>query len=440
MHQPKIKTSPPGPNAKKLIEADSAVVSPSLIKEYPLVVEKAQGIMIEDVDGNQFLDFMSGIAVTLTGHCHPSVVQAIKDQADKLLHICGTDFYYQPYTRLCQKLVSLAPDNSDWQVYLGNSGAEAVEAALKLARNHSNRPYFIAFHGSFHGRTYGALSLTASKVTQRAGFSPLLPGIVHQPYGNCYRCVYNLSYPDCDIFCIENWRETLFKTTIPPQEVSAIVVEPIQGEGGHIVPPPEYFPRLRKLCDDYGILLIADEVQSGMGRTGKFFAMEHWNITPDILLLSKGLGSGMPISALLAKKETMTWQGGSHGSTLGGNPVCCAAALATIDLIVPDLMNNAKEMGKYLKSKLINLQENYQIIGVVRGIGLMLAIEFVSDCETKTKAPQLAEQFGNFCFEKGLLVLGCGENSVRLAPPLIVSKSEIDTAVDIMEKVLREIK
>jgi 4-aminobutyrate aminotransferase len=324
-------------------------------------------------------------------------------------------------------------------VFLGNSGAEAVEAAIKLARYHTRRPYIIAFHGAFHGRTYGAVSLTASKAKQRAGFAPLLPGIVHVPYGHCYRCAYHLTYPECDVHCIESWRESLFRTTLPPDEVAAVFVEPILGEGGHIVPPPDYFPRLRRLCDDHGILLVADEIQSGMGRTGSFFALQHWGVTPDIITLGKGLGSGMPVSALMAKKEIMTWPAGSHGSTFGGNPVCCAAALATIDLVKGGLMENAVQVGGYLKDGLIDLQSRYEIIGDVRGRGLMLAMEFVSDRETKTEAPQLAETFVQQCFQKGLLVLGCGENSVRLAPPLIVTREDVDIALGIVDKVLNEL-
>ena len=439
MKIPDIKTSLPGPKAKKIIEAEARVASPSLIKEYPLVVERAQGTMVEDKDGNKFLDFMTGIAVTITGHCHPKVVEAIKNQAEKLIHICGTDFYYDTYTRLCERLADLSPGNDEWQVFLGNSGAEAVEAAIKLARYHTKRQTIIAFHGAFHGRTCGAVSLTASKVKQRAGFSPLLPGIVHMPYGHCYRCLYHLAYPECDVFCVESWRNTIFKTTVSPDEVAAIVVEPIQGEGGHIVPPKEYLNRLRKLCDDFDIILVADEIQCGMGRTGKFFALQHWDVIPDIVTLGKGLGSGMPISAIMAKKDVMTWPPGSHGSTFGGNPISCAAALATIDLVVGGLMNNAAGIGKYLKEKLVDLKSRHTIIGDVRGMGLMLAVEFVSDHVKKTPSPEIAESVVQGCFRKGLLVLSCGESSVRLAPPLIITKHEADSAIAIMEAVLNEI-
>ncbi len=435
---PRIVTDLPGPQAKALIDAEVRVASPSLIKAYPLAVDRAHGIIVEDVDGNRFMDFMSGIATTITGHCHPDVVKAIQDQAERLIHICGTDFYYSPYTRLCERLADLGPGQKDWHVFLGNSGAEAVEAAIKLARHHTRRQYIIAFHGAFHGRTCGAVSLTASKIKQRAGFSPLLPGVVHMPYGHCYRCVYNRTYPDCNVYCVEHWRDTIFKTTLSPDEVAAVVVEPIQGEGGHIVPPAEYLPRLRKLCDDFGILLVADEIQCGMGRTGKFLALEYSGVEPDIITLGKGLGSGMPISAIMARKKTMTWPPGSHGSTFGGNPVACAAALTTLDLVLGGLMENAVGIGGYLKEKMLALQSRHAVIGDVRGKGLMLAMEFVSDQKKKTPAPQAAHAFVQGCFQKGLLVLDCGESSVRLAPPLIVTRQDIDTAVEIIEGVLSE--
>lgn len=440
METPEIKTPLPGPKARGIIEAEAKVASSSLIKAYPLVVGRARGLVVEDVDGNRFLDFMAGIAVALTGHCHPRVVENIHRQAEELLHICSTDFYYPVYTQLCNRLAALGPGDSSWRVFLGNSGAEAVEGALKLARYHTKRQYIIAFHGGFHGRTYGAMSVTASKVRQRAGFAPLIPGVVHMPYGDCYRCAYHLTYPECDVHCVDGWRDTIFKTTVPPNEVAAVIVEPIQGEGGHTVPPMDFLPRLRKLCSDFGILLIADEVQSGMGRTGKFFAVEHWGVVPDIITLAKGLGSGMPISAVLAREEVMTWDQGSHGSTFGGNPVSCAAALATLDLISEELMANAAQLGKYLKEKLLELQSRHDVIGEVRGIGLMLAMEFVTDRDSKTRAPELAHDFEQHCFRKGLLVLCCGESAVRLAPPLIVTRAQADTAVEIMDKVLAEIE
>lgn len=431
MNAPNIITELPGPRARALIDTEARVASPSISKEYPLVVDHAEGMVVVDVDGNRFLDFMAGIAVALTGHCHPRVVARVQRQAERLLHICGTDFYYGVYTELCERLAALGPGDFDWRVFLGNSGAEAVEGAVKLARHHTGRQHVIAFYGAFHGRTYGAMSLTASKVKQRAGFGPMLPGVTHMPYGNCLRCAYHLTYPACDVHCVDSWRDTIFKTTLPPEEVAAVIVEPIQGEGGHTVPPPGFFPHLRRLCDDYGILLIADEVQSGMGRTGTFFALEHWDVVPDIITLAKGLGSGMPISAVMAKDEIMTWGAGSHGSTFGGNPVSCAAALATLDLIQEGLMAHAAEMGAYFWEHLTGLKARHPMIRDVRGRGLMIAMEFSEDGQ--------AAAFEQGCFHQGLLVLGCGENAVRLAPPMIVTEEEADTAFEIMDAVLADL-
>ncbi len=428
MNAPVLRTELPGPKARAIITRDADVTSPSLIKEYPLVVARGEGTVIEDVDGNQFLDFMSGIAVTLTGHCHAEVLSRIHAQSKQLLHICGTDFYYDTYTELCRRLAALGPGDDPWRVYLGNSGAEAVEGAIKLARYHTGRSDIIAFHGAFHGRTYGAMSLTASKAKQRAGFGPMLPGIHHLPYGDCSNCAYNLIFPSCDVHCVESWRDGIFRRRVAPTEVAAVIVEPIQGEGGHCVPPPDFFVRLRRLCDDYGILLIADEIQSGMGRTGTFFALEHSGVVPDIITLAKGLGSGLPISALMAKEYIMTWPPGSHGSTFGGNPVSCAAALATLDLIQSGLMANAKVIGTYLRKSLDDLAARYDGIREIRGRGLMIAMEFTQ--------PGEAARFEQACFQRGLLVLGCGQNAVRLAPPLIVTRHDVDVAADIMEHVL----
>lgn len=412
MRLPHIVTDLPGPRAQAAIAADGHVASRSLIKAYPLVVNRGEGMVIEDVDGNRFLDFMSGIAVTLTGHCHPEVVARIRGQTERLLHICGTDFYYDTYTALCTRLSALCPGEDAWRVYLGNSGAEAVEAAIKLARYHTGRAHLIAFEGAFHGRTYGAMSLTASKAVQRAGFGPHLPGVHHVPYGAG----------------IEHHLRGLFKRTVTPEEVAAIIVEPIQGEGGHRVPPPGFFAHLRTVCDEFGILLIADEIQTGMGRTGTFFAMEQWDIVPDIITLGKGLGSGLPISAMMAKDKVMTWPRGSHGSTFGGNPLACAAGLATLDLVEDNLMENAREMGAYVGAQLQMLAARHDAISEVRGRGLMLALAFAEHGQAGT--------FERNCFERGLLVLGCGNNAVRLAPPMIVTHEAADTAATIMDTVL----
>ncbi len=438
MKSPEIKTALPGPLARKLIKMDKRVVSPSYTRSYPLVVEKARGLWLEDVDGNRFLDFTAGIAVCATGHCHPRVVRAIKKQADLLLHMSGTDFYYTPQILLAEKLASLTPGRGRKKVYFGNSGAEAVEAAFKLARWHTRRELNIAFYGAFHGRTMGALSLTASKTVQKKHYNPLVPGITHIPYAYCYRCPYNLCYPSCGLACVHWVEETLFRTTLPPEEVAAIIVEPIQGEGGYIVPPPEFHISLHKIAKKYDILYVVDEVQSGMGRTGKMFAMEHFGVVPDIMALAKGIASGMPLGALVARGEIMDWEAGSHASTFGGNPVSCRAALATIDLLIESLMANAALQGDYLMNELRKLQQSHECMGDVRGKGLMVGVELVKDRETKVPAKECRDKIINAAFRKGLLLLGCGENNIRFCPALTVSRAEINTCLTIFDDVVRE--
>lgn len=439
MDYPEIKTSLPGPNAAALIESDEKHVSPSYTRSYPLVAAKGKGLMIQDPDGNTFLDFTSGIAVCATGHCHPAVVEAIKEQADQLLHMSGTDFYYPAQTLLAEKLAELASDGGDQRVYFGNSGAEAVEAAFKLARWYTRRELNIAFLGAFHGRTMGALSLTASKVIQKKHYNPLIPGITHIPYAYCYRCPFNRSYPGCGIECVRWVEDTLFRSTLPPEEVAAIFVEPIQGEGGYIVPPAEFHIELKKLAEKYGILYVADEVQSGMGRTGKMFAMQHFGVQPDIMALAKGIASGMPLGAMVAKSAIMNWEAGSHASTFGGNPVSCSAALATIKLLEAELMENAAIQGEYLMGELRKLQESTECMGDVRGKGLMVGVELVKDRESKEPAPEWRNAVVQKAFNKGLLLLGCGENTVRFAPALTVTAEEIDRCLSIFEEALREI-
>jgi 4-aminobutyrate aminotransferase len=405
---------------------------------YPLVVEKAKDLWIHDVDGNLFLDFTAGIAVCATGHCHPVVIQAIKNQADLLLHMSGTDFYYTPQIILAEKLASLAPGSENKKVYFGNSGAEAVEAAFKLARWHTQRELNIAFYGAFHGRTMGALSLTASKTIQKKHYNPLVPGITHIPYAYCYRCAYNLCYPDCGLFCVRWVEDTLFRTTIPPEEVAAIIVEPIQGEGGYIVPPPEFHKELYRIAKKYGILYVVDEVQSGMGRTGRMYAMEHFDVSPDIMALAKGIASGMPLGAMVARGEIMDWEAGSHASTFGGNPLSCQAALATIELLQKQLVENAKIQGDRLTQGLETLQKSHECMGDVRGKGLMVAVEMVEDRETKVPARTLRDQIIQNAFQKGLLLLGCGENSIRFSPALTVSSEQIDVCLNIFDEAVRE--
>jgi len=436
---PLIHTPLPGPKARKLINQDRTYVSPSYTRYYPLVVEKAKGLWVHDVDGNIFLDFTAGIAVCATGHCHPRVIKAIKKQADLLLHMSGTDFYYRPQIVLAKKLAHMAPGKGAKKVYFGNSGAEAVEAAFKLARWHTKRELNLAFYGAFHGRTMGALSLTASKTIQKKHYNPMVPGITHIPYAYCYRCPYNLCYPECGLGCVQWIEDTLFRTTIPPEEVATIFVEPIQGEGGYIVPPPEFHKEMNKIAKKYGILYAADEVQSGMGRTGKMFAMEHFGVDPDIIALAKGIASGMPLGALAARAEIMDWEAGSHASTFGGNPVSCMAALSTIELLEEGLMENAAVQGNRLMDGLIKLQQSHECMGDVRGKGLMVAVEFVKDRETKEPARTWRNDIIKHAFQKGLLLLGCGENSIRFCPSLTVNTAEIDKCLSIFDDVIREV-
>jgi 4-aminobutyrate aminotransferase len=404
---------------------------------YPLVVDHGSGLWIHDVDGNEFLDFTSGIAVCATGHCHPQVVDAIKRQAERLLHMSGTDFYYTSQIRLSRRLAKLAPGTNPKKVYFGNSGAEAVEAGFKLARWHTKRELNIAFYGAFHGRTMGALSLTASKTVQKRNYHPFVPGITHIPYAYCYRCPYQMTYPSCSLFCVQWVEDTLFRTTLPPEEVAAIIVEPIQGEGGYIVPPVDYHLKLKDIADRYGILFMVDEVQSGIGRTGKMFAIEHFGVDPDIMALAKGIASGMPLGAMVARADIMDWEAGSHASTFGGNPVSCEASLATIDMIEACLMENAADMGRYLVGHLNALQQAFECMGDVRGKGLMVAVEFVRDRETKVPERTLRNEIITQAFERGLLLLGCGENSIRFCPALTVTQEEVDTAIDIFDTAVR---
>ncbi|HVO92028.1 MAG TPA: acetyl ornithine aminotransferase family protein, partial [Terriglobales bacterium] len=376
MKAPHIKTPLPGPKARAIVERDHRYTAPAYGRVYPLVMKEGRGVVVEDVDGNLFLDFMAGIAVASTGHSHPRVVRAIEEQARKFLHICGSDYYYEPMVDLAEKLSGLAPGAGPKKVFFTNSGTETVEAALKLARYHTKRQHLVAFHGGFHGRTMGALSLTASRALHRAHFSPLVPGVHHVPYGFCHRCPYHLTYDSCGIECVHVLEKITFRHDVRPEEVAAIFVEPIQGEGGYVVPPPKYLPMLQDLCRKYGILLVVDEIQTGFGRTGKMFASEHWGIEPDILCAAKGIASGMPLGAMIARAELSTWTSSTHGSTFGGNPVACAAALATIALLEEGLVENSAVMGSLLKEKLVGLGKRHAAIGEVRGLGLMIGVDF----------------------------------------------------------------
>jgi 4-aminobutyrate aminotransferase len=432
-----ITTELPGPQAQAILEKDHRFVSPSYSRPYPLVAAKAQGMVVYDVDGNAFLDFSAGIATCATGHCHPRIVKAIQEQAAQLIHMSGTDFYYPQMVHLAETLARVTPGEKDKRVYFGNSGTEAIEAAMKLARYATGRKHFIAFYNAFHGRTLGALSLTASKPVQRKGFGPLLSGVHHVPYPYCYRCLHRDPDRCCAVRYIE---DVLFKSILSPTEVAAIVFEPIQGEGGYIVPPQEFFDELRRLARDYGILLIADEVQSGMGRTGKMFAVEHFGCVPDIIAVAKGVASGMPLSATVASSKLMTWEAGSHASTFGGNPVSCAAAMETIRMLEEELVQNAAQIGTFLLDQLREMAERHVLIGDVRGLGLMIGIELVKDKFSREKATVEKGLAVQKCFEKGLLILGCGENTLRLMPPLIVNRAQAEVALRILEEVLREIE
>lgn len=439
MRYPSIQTALPGPIASRLIEKDTAYVSPSYTRTYPLVAERAEGLWIHDPDGNTFLDFTAGIAVCSTGHCHPRVVKAIQEQAERLLHMSGTDFYYTPQILLAEKLAHLVPGKEGRKVFFGNSGAEAIEAAFKLARWHTRRELNLAFFGAFHGRTMGALSLTASKTIQKKYYNPLVPGITHVPYPYCYRCPYGMCLPNCDTACVRWIEDPLFRTTVPPEEVAAVFVEPIQGEGGYIVPPPEFHRELYKLTQKYGILYVADEVQSGMGRTGKMFALEHFGVVPDIMALAKGIASGMPLGAMVARSAIMTWEAGSHASTFGGNPVSCQAALATIELLEESLIANAAARGEELMTGLRRMQKSIECMGDVRGKGLMVGVELVKDRVTKERAPEWRNAVIQKAFQKGLLLLGCGDSTIRFSPALTISSGEIEVGLEIFEEALREV-
>ena len=423
MKAPHIKTALPGPKAKAIVERDQQWTAPAYGRVYPLVVKQGRGMVVEDVDGNLFLDFMAGIAVASTGHSHPRVVKAIEEQAHKFLHICGSDYYYEPMVDLAEKLARIAPGSSKKKIFFTNSGTETIEAAIKLARYHTKRQHIIAFHGAFHGRTLGSLSLTASRASHRAHFGPLLPGVHHIPYG---------------IEGVQVLEKSLFRYEVRPEEVAAIFVEPIQGEGGYVVPPPEFLPMLQDLCRKHGILLVADEIQSGFGRTGKMFASEHWKIEPDILCAAKGIASGMPLGAMIARDEVSTWTRSTHGSTFGGNPVACAAALATIALLEEGLVNNAAAVGEFLKKRLSDLKSRHAEISDVRGLGLMIGVEFARSDGGRAPDGKLRDRVMQKSFEKGLLVLSCGESTLRFCPPLIVTEDEAATAVEIFDKAVAD--
>ncbi len=439
---PRLAGPLPGPKAKAVVDADAKWISPSYTRSYPLVAKRGRGVRIEDVDGNQFLDFASGIGVCSTGHCHPEVVKAIQEQAAELIHMSGTDFYYEAMIQLAERVSKIAPMPGPHKFYYGNSGAEAIECALKLARYHTGRQNIIAFYGAFHGRTMGALSLTASKAQQRRRFGPLVPGITHVRYPYAYRgCSGGPQEEEAfALGCARYIEEKLFKTTMPPEEVAAIFVEPIQGEGGYVVAPTIFMQELRKICDRHGILLVVDEVQSGVGRTGKWWAVEHSGVEPDIVCIAKGIASGMPLSICMTRANIMDWKPGSHASTFGGNPVAIAAALATLDVLEREGVANAAKVGDAVMQRLREWPKKHPIVGEVRGRGLMIGIEIVKDQGSRESASEWRNQIETLAFDRGLLILGCGETSIRLAPPLIVKQEEADIALDILEESIAEVE
>ena len=430
---PDIKIEPPGPAAREIIVKDDSYVA-TTTKSLQIVAKRARGLDVEDVDGNMFLDFSSGISVLNVGHCHPRIVEAVKRQSGELMHFAGTDFYYDIQASLAQRLSEVTPGTYEKKTFFSNSGTESVEAAIKIARWSTRRSRMIAFIGAFHGRTMGSLSLTASKPVQQQRFFPGVPGVTHLPFAYCYRCPYHLEYPSCDLWCAKTLEETYFSTFVPPDEVAALFGEPVQGEGGYVVPPKEFYPTIHKIIKKHGILFADDEVQAGLGRTGRMWGIENWGIQPDIMSMSKSLGSGIPIAATVFRKELDFGVEGSHSNTFGGNLVGCAASLATLDVIKDErLVENSAKMGEYFRKRLAELQEKHEIIGDVRGLGLMIAVEFVRNRKTKEFAVKERDDIINGAFKRGLILLGCGKSGVRLIPSLNVTKEQIDTATEIID-------
>ncbi|TLZ73053.1 MAG: acetyl ornithine aminotransferase family protein [Methanobacteriota archaeon] len=437
MRVPDIKVTPPGPKAREIIERDRASIA-TTTKTAPIVVKRAHGSIVEDVDGNLLIDFASGISVLNVGHTHPKVVDAISKQASEFTHFAGTDFYYDVQARLAERLGAITPGKHRKKVFFGNSGAEANEAAIKVAKSHKKRHMFLAFLGAFHGRTQGTLSLTASKARQRAGFFPSMPGVVHVPYAYCYRCPYKLTYPSCDLYCANIIEDTYMKTIAPPEDTAGIFVEPVQGEGGYIVPPPGWMDRVARIAKDHDILLIDDEVQSGLGRTGKMWAIEHSKAIPDILTTAKSLGGGLPISATVYPAEMDFPESGKHSNTFGGNPIASAASLATLDVIEDEgLVARSAKLGEHLAKRLDEMKERYEFIGDRRGLGLMQATEFVVDRASKRPDPKRRDRIEKDAYEHGLILLPCGESSIRYIPALNITKEILDAGLDVLEECLR---
>lgn len=436
---PNIIIEPPGPKAKKILERDAKYISSSFSRFYPLVAERAKGSIVWDVDGNSYIDFNSGLVTMSVGHSHPRIVKVIEEQAKKLIHFSNTDFYYKESVILAEKLNEITPGSFQKKVFFGNSGAEANEAAMKIVRWHTKRPRIIAFIHAFHGRTFGAMSLTSSKPVQRRFFFPLVPGVTHVPYPNCYRCPFKQEYPNCNLWCVDYIKEEVLETYIPPEEVGAFFFEPVQGEGGYVFPPPEFFKRLKKLADLFGILMVDDEVQAGMGRTGKWFAIEHWDIEPDVITMAKAIASGLPLGAMIARADLHDWEGGSHATTFGGNPIATRVSSEVIDIIKDEnLLEKATKDGEYIMKRLKEMMQTYEIIGDVRGKGLMIGVELVKNRKTKEYAKKESQEIIKTCFKRGLAIITAGISTLRIAPPLNIERELIDTALNILEGCIKE--
>ena len=438
---PEIKTSPlPGPRAKELVALDERYISPSYTRGYPLVVDRGEGSLVWDVDGNRFLDFNAGIAVVSTGHCHPRVVKVIQEQAARLIHMSGTDFYYEAQSSVAKALADIVPIPGDKKVFLSNSGTEAVECAMKLARWHTGRAQFISFRGSFHGRTLGSLSITNSKIVHKRRMGPLLPGCHALDYAYCYRCPVGKSYPGCKVECLDSLEDVIFKKQVSPDEVAAIFVEPIQGEGGYVPAPPEFLHRLRAITKKHGIMLVFDEIQSGMGRTGAFFASEESGVTPDIVCIAKGVASGLPLGVTVAASGTMDWVSGAHANTFGGNPLSCVAALETIDILKGGLLAHCRAMGDRMIAACKAKLAGARTVGDIRGRGLMVGLEIVAADGSRKPAADLRDAIVDHCFQRGLLLLGCGPNTLRLCPPLVIDPVQVDWAIETLAEVIASVE
>ncbi|MEE9151469.1 MAG: acetyl ornithine aminotransferase family protein [Thermoplasmata archaeon] len=436
----RIKISPPGPKARKIISEDKKFIA-TVTKTSPIAAKRAKGAIVEDVDGNIYLDFTSGVSVVNTGHCHPKIVEAVRRQAGELMHFAGTDFYYDVQNRLAETLVKITPGKFDKKVFFTNSGTESNECAIKLAKWSTNNNRFIAFIGAFHGRTIGSLSLTASKVVHRNKYFPMMAGVTHIPYAYCYRCAYKMEYPDCDVWCAKILDEVYLSNFVPPDEVAALFIEPVQGEGGYIVPPKKFMQEIRRITKKHKIIMVDDEVQAGFGRTGRMFAVEHYKIEPEILCLAKGLGSGMPIGATVFDAKLDFGVPGAHSNTYGGNLVACASAMATIGVIKSEkLLKRAEKLGKIVSHRLNEMMDKYPLIGDVRGIGLMQAVELVKNRKTKNPAEKETDKILKHCYKNGLILLPCGTSGIRFIPPLVIKEDELNEGLDILNGAFRKIK